>query len=77
MDDFRERLKTNPAHRAEYMDLMRQLDKNRRIIYLGSCLLCQFAGFLAGYIVAHSKEWKVVAIEVPLEPQPKAQTTSL
>lgn len=59
------------------MDLMRQLDKNRRIIYLGSCLLCLFAGFLAGYIMAYPKESRMVAIEVPLELQPKAQTTSL
>jgi hypothetical protein len=35
---------------------MRQLDKNRRIIYLGSCLLCLFAGFMAGYIIAYPKD---------------------
>jgi hypothetical protein len=35
------------------------------------------AGFLVGYIIAYPKESKVVAVEVPLEPQPKAQTTSL
>ena len=75
MDDFRERLKTNPARRAEYMEMMRQLDKSRRIIYLGSCLLCLYARFLAGYIMAYPKESSVIAIEVPLEP--KAQTTSL
>jgi hypothetical protein len=77
MNDALEKIKARKAMRAEYARLQLQLDKNRRIIYLGSCLLCRFAGFLAGYITAYPKEPKVVAIEVPLEPEAKAQTTSL
>ena len=77
MEDIAERYETRQAKRAEYLGLMRQLDKNRRIIYLGSCLLCLFIGFLAGYLIAYPKESKVVAVEVPLESQAKAQTTSL
>ncbi len=75
--DIKEEIKTRKAMRAEYTKLQLQLDKNRRIIYLGSCLLCLFAGFLAGYIIAYPKESRVAAIEVPMESQPKAQTTSL
>ncbi len=75
MDDIAERHETRQTKRAEYLGLMRQLDQNRRIIYIGSCLLCLFAGFMAGYIIAYPKELKVVAVEVPLESE--VQTTSL
>ena len=33
--------------------------------------------FLAGYVIAYPKESRVVAIEMSVEPQTKAQTTSL
>jgi hypothetical protein len=77
MNDAIEKIKARKAMRAEYARLQFRLDKNRRIIYLGSCLLCLFAGFMAGMIITAPKETRVVAIELPAPAEPEAQTTSL
>jgi hypothetical protein len=77
MNNIAERYETRQAKRAEYLGLLRQLDKNRRIIYLGSCLLCLFIGFMAGMIITAPKGTRVVAIELPAPAEPAAQTTSL
>jgi len=81
--DAIDKIKARKAMRAEYarlqlqLQLQLQLDKNRQIIYLGSCLLCLFIGFMAGMIITAPKETRVVSIELPAPAEPEAQTTSL
>ena len=75
IDTATDKIKARKAMRAEYAQLQLQLGKNRRIIYLGSCLVCLFIGFIVGMLMFYPRDSIVVAVEVPLEPE--AQTTSL
>ena len=58
------------ATQAEYERLQLQLKKNRRFIYIGSCLICLAIGFLVGAFVAYPRE-RTVVVSVE-EPQPEA-----
>jgi hypothetical protein len=47
MDNITEKIKARKAMRAEYARLQLQLDKNRRIIYLGpACCACLLGSWL-------------------------------
>ena len=49
--DAIDKIQARKAMRAEYAHLQLQLDKNRPIICIGSCILCLCIGFMAGVII--------------------------
>ena len=71
--DTKNRIETREAMRAEYDRLQSQLRKNRRIVYIGSCLICLFTGFMVGYIIAYPDENRAIITVEEAEPAPEAK----